>query len=160
MKYFNNCKTIEELKKAYRKQAQANHPDNGGNAEVMKAINAEYEKMFNRLKAAHNQDASTGRTKKMNETAAEYMDIIQKIISFVGIEIEVCGSWVWVSGDTYRYKAELKAAGFRWASKKKMWYWRNEEDACKSNGKSKSMEYIRETYGSEKYATAKQMYIA
>ncbi len=60
MKYFQNCRTIEELKKEYRRLAQINHPDNGGNPEKMKAINAEYEKAFNRLKDIHNK-AEIGR---------------------------------------------------------------------------------------------------
>jgi len=160
MKYFQNCRTIEELKKEYRRLAQINHPDNGGNPEKMKiinceyekefnrlkdinggnpekmkAINAEYEKAFNRLKDIHNkaaEDDTTGKKRKMNETAEEYMEVIQKIIAFSGIVIELCGSWVWVSGNTYEYKDAFKAAGFRWASKKKMWYWRSEADATTS----------------------------
>lgn len=124
MKYFQNCSTIEELKKEYRRLALINHPDNGGNPEKMKTINAEYEKAFNRLKDIHNKaaaDDTTGKKRKMNETAGEYMEVIQKIIAFSGIVIELCGSWVWVSGNTYEYKDAFKAAGFRWASKKKMW---------------------------------------
>ncbi len=135
MKYFQTCNTIEELKKEYRRLAQINHPDNGGNPEKMKIINCEYEKEFNRLKDIHNKaaaDDTTGQKRKMNETAAEYMEVIQKIIAFSGIIIELCGSWVWVSGNTYEYKNAFKAAGFRWASKKKMWYWRSEADATTS----------------------------
>ena len=104
MKYFQTCNTIEELKKEYRRLAQINHPDNGGNPEKMKIINSEYEKEFNRLKDIHNKaaaDDTTGQKRKMNETAAEYMEVIQKIIAFSGIVIELCGSWVWVSGNTY-----------------------------------------------------------
>lgn len=151
MKYFQNCSTIEELKKEYRRLALINHPDNGGNPETMKTINAEYEKAFNRLKDIHNKAAAedtTGKKRKMNETAGEYMEVIQKIIAFSGIVIELCGSWVWVSGNTYEYKDAFKAAGFRWASKKKMWYWRSEADATTSRGKM-SMQDIRQKYGSE-----------
>lgn len=155
MTYFNDCKSIEELKKKYRKLAQANHPYNGGNPEAMKAINAEYEKAFNRLKDIHNKEAAadtTGKKRTMNETAAEYMEIIQKIISFSGIVIELCGSWVWVSGNTYEYKKELKEAGFHWASTKKMWYWRSEADAVRSRGKM-TMDQIRTKYGTEAIET-------
>ena len=56
MKYFQTCNTIEELKKEYRRLAQINHPDNGGNPEKMKIINCEYEKEFNRLKDIHGSD--------------------------------------------------------------------------------------------------------
>lgn len=155
MTYFNDCKSIEELKKKYRKLAQANHPDNGGNPDTMKSINTEYEKAFNRLKDIHNKEAkadTTGKTRTMNETAEEYMEIIQKIISFAGIVIELCGSWVWVSGNTFEYKDKLKAAGFHWAAKKKMWYWRSEADAVRSRGKM-TMDEIRNKYGSEAIET-------
>lgn len=40
------------------------------------------------------------------------------IINF-NINIEICGSWIWVSGNTYGCKTELKQNGFHWASKKK-----------------------------------------
>lgn len=155
MTYFKTCNTMEELKKEYRKLAMANHPDNGGNADTMKAINVSYEAAFNLLKNKHNQTAqndTTGKSKPMNETAAEYMEIIQKIISFSNIVIEICGSWVWVGGSTFDYKKELKEAGFQWAAKKKMWYWRSEADAVRSRGKM-SMDEIREKYGSEAVKT-------
>lgn len=64
MKYFENCKSIEELKKEYRRLVVQNHPDNGGSLEVMKAINAEYEKAFNKLKDIHNEAAKAEGKKK------------------------------------------------------------------------------------------------
>lgn len=30
MKYFTNCKSLEELRKEYKKLVKENHPDNGG----------------------------------------------------------------------------------------------------------------------------------
>lgn len=51
MKYFNNCGSLEELKKEFRRLAMIHHPDRGGNVEVMKAINNEYDMLFPTLKA-------------------------------------------------------------------------------------------------------------
>ena len=45
--YFKNISSVEELKKMYRTLAMKNHPDVGGSEEAMKAINIEYEVMFN-----------------------------------------------------------------------------------------------------------------
>jgi len=45
MKYFNS-KTIDELKTEYRRLAKENHPDHGGDTEVMKEINAEFDLAF------------------------------------------------------------------------------------------------------------------
>lgn len=43
MKYFKNVRTVKELKEAFKKLARENHPDMGGDVEVMKAINTEFE---------------------------------------------------------------------------------------------------------------------
>ena len=41
MKYFTNCRILDELKKEFRRLAMLNHPDRGGDEETMKAINNE-----------------------------------------------------------------------------------------------------------------------
>lgn len=67
MKYFKNVNSYNELKKAYRELLKANHPDNGGNVEVMQAINVEYEALFPIWK--NRQEKESGEI--INETAAE-----------------------------------------------------------------------------------------
>lgn len=52
MKYFNNCKTLEELRKEYKRLVKQNHPDNGGSVDEIKIINVEYETALNNLKEA------------------------------------------------------------------------------------------------------------
>jgi hypothetical protein len=49
MKYFTNVKTIEELKKEYKKLALKNHPDMGGKVEDMQLINAEFDLFYKSL---------------------------------------------------------------------------------------------------------------
>ena len=132
MTYFTNVQTL----------VKQNHPDNGGSVETIKIINVEYEFCFKTLEK--NDTVSNKYNRAEDEMIRE---IINAIIN-LNIEIEICGSWVWVSGNTYVCKAELKANGFHWASKKKMWYWHNPEEQTRSNGKT-SMNDIREKYGSE-----------
>lgn len=117
MKYFTDCKTLEELKKAYRRLAMENHPDRGGSVEVMQAINAEYEMLFNEMK--NTSSSGSGSRKQTQETAADFISIIDKIINLEGITIEICGTWLWVGGDTKPVKDVLMDAGLFWASKKK-----------------------------------------
>ena len=150
-KYFKEATDLYTLKKEYRKLIKENHPDNGGDTWVMAAINNEYERLFNEFKNAHNEKAkadTTGNTKEVHETPEMFRNIINAIINIEGITIELCGSWVWVSGNTKDHKDLFKTLGFYWASKKKMWYWRCAEDAVRGRG-TKSMEYIRDKYGSD-----------
>ena len=144
MKYFKNIKTLEELRKEYKRLVKENHPDNGGSVEAIKTINVEYEQLFKVLK---NSDTKENK-KKYNMKEDEMLrNIINSIIN-LNIDIEICGSWIWVSGNTYGCKTELKQNGFRWASKKKMWYWHNPEEVVKGNGKT-TMDDIRTKYGSQ-----------
>ena len=152
MKYFANCATLEELRKVYRRLAVQYHPDLGGDTETMKQINAEYDKTFEALKHRHNAQAAATGSHVIHEAPEKFRQVIEKIITIPGIEIELCGSWVWVSGDTRSCKDQLKAAGCFWASKKKMWYWRAPEDAVRTRS-HKSMDEIRMKYGSEVIAT-------
>ena len=141
--YFEKVATIDELKKAYRKLAFKHHPDKGGDEATMKAVNAEYEQLFKELNIA----GTTGESKyNLNDG---FREMIDKIINLDGLEIEICGLWVWVSGNTREHKDALKEAGFYWASKKKMWYWRPEEAKIRRSSGIKDMDYIRTMYGSE-----------
>ena len=45
-KYFVSVKSLADLKNQYRTLALANHPDRGGDEEVMKVINAEYDSLY------------------------------------------------------------------------------------------------------------------
>ena len=152
MKYFATCATLEDLRKVYRRLAVQFHPDLGGDTETMQQINAEYDNAFEALKNRHNTQAAATGSRVIHEAPEKFRQVIEKIITIPGIEIELCGSWVWISGDTKSCKGQLKAAGCFWASKKKMWYWRAPEDAVHTRS-HKSMDEIRMKYGSEVIAT-------
>lgn len=142
-RYFTNIQSLEELRKEYKRLVKLNHPDNGGSDELIKTINVEYEFTFKML-----EKSDTANSKKYNMAADEQIRDIINIIINLDINIEICGSWIWVSGNTYGCKSDLKANGFQWASKKKMWYWHDPEEQARSNGKT-SMDDIRSKYGSE-----------
>lgn len=152
--YFKGITTLDELKRAYKKLAMVFHPDKGGDLETMKSINNEYEKMFNELKDSYNE----GRTEEqqIKECPEEFIEIIINIIDLQGLEIELIGSWIWVSGNTIEHKDALKANRFMWASKKKMWYWRSPEDAHQNRSrKGTDINEIRNKYGSDKITMPK-----
>ncbi len=117
--FFKGIETLEDLKRQYRTLALQNHPDRGGDVEVMKAINNEYDKLFAQVKDTHKNKEGETYTKENPETAEEFKDIIDKLIKMQGVEIEVIGCFIWLSGNTKEHKEAIKALGFRWHSKKR-----------------------------------------
>lgn len=143
--------TLEELKTMYKRLALANHPDQGGSTEAMQQINAEYTELFNTLKNVHRSAEGEKYTARQDndETAAEFIDIIAKLVRLPGIIIELCGSWLWITGETRAVKDELKEIGFRWSKNKTAWYYHRGE-YHKSKGEM-SLDDIRIKYGSTQY---------
>lgn len=155
MKYFTNCKTLEELKATYKKLALKNHPDvAGGSEETMKAINKEYDEVFPRLKNIHTNKDGEQYTKENNETPNEFKDIITAILRMEFVTVEVIGSFLWVSGNTKPYRDELKKLGFKWHQTKACWY-KSPEGYRKYGKKSYSMDEIKEMYGVQYSETGK-----
>lgn len=160
MKYFINVNTLAELKAQYRRLAMKHHPDRGGDLEIMKAINAEHDELFSILSKAQNDRAAadpTGRTASTTETPEEFRQIIDLLLKLDGLEVELCGSWLWIGGNTKEHKDELKAAGCRWCSKKKLWSWHHPEEGQRySKRGNKDMGYIRTKYGSQTFEAGKE----
>ena len=149
MMYFTKCTTLDELKHEYRRLAMIHHPDVGGEVETMQAINAEYDELHEVLKKAHNQQADEFH--QTTETAEEFREIIEKLLRMHGLEVELCGSWLWIGGNTREHKEELKAAGCRWSNNKKLWYWHHAEEGRRWHKGSATMNQIRNKYGSQTF---------
>ena len=146
MKWFNECVTLEEVKATYKKLAKLHHPDLGGDTATMQEINKEY--AFASAKAIQGANLSEEETEHEILSSELYRAAIEQVIHLDGITIELVGYWIWITGNTYPIRAELKAAGFFFASKKMAWYFRTAEyKASRSSGKS--LDQIRNKYGSE-----------
>lgn len=135
--------TKEEIKEAYRKAAFKYHPDrNLAGLEMMKLVNVAYDTLKD----------FEGETTTLNKNNKDFGEIINNALNAIinlGFEIEVCGAWVWVNGNTKPHKETLKASGFFWSPKKLCWYFR--PDDYKSHNRSTwSMDQIRNVYGSNK----------
>lgn len=144
---------IEEVKRQYRKLVFEHHPDKGGKLEDMQRVNAEFEALKKRVYNIHEDMSGNVYTDQTQETPDDvterFMDIIEQLVHMDGLEIEICGSFLWIGGDTKPHKDELKAMGFRWASKKRRWFlapqgWR------KKGRRELSMEEIRGSFGSQR----------
>lgn len=135
--------TPKQTKAAYRKAAMQYHPDrNPAGAEMMKIVNEAYETLKD-----FDGEIEQSETTSTEDYPNAVNDALNTIIDLVGIDIEICGAWVWVSGDTFKHKTILKEAGFKYASKKKHWYFRPEDWSSRSRN-SLSMDDIRDKYGS------------
>jgi curved DNA-binding protein CbpA len=134
--------TPEIIKQAYRKACSKYHPDrNPSGLEMMKMINQAYE--------AIKEATGTATAESGSQCYGEEINNALNAILHLGFDIEVCGAWVWLHGDTKPHRELLKQAGFKWAPKKCLWYYRPAD--YKSNGRGKfSMDEIREKHGSEK----------
>lgn len=136
--------TPETIKAAYRKACSTYHPDrNPAGLEMMKLVNQAYD--------ALRDETGTVDAKEDGDISSYGEDIFNALskIIHLGFDVEICGAWVWLHGDTKPHKEILKEAGFRWAPKKCLWYFRPADYKSKGRGKF-SMDEIRSTHGSEK----------
>lgn len=82
---------------------------------------------------------------------ASISDIIQTLqekINPEGIHLEICGSWLWLTGKTFPIKDTLKGLGFRYSKNKLSWYWRSDENRS-TNQEPVPFDYIKDKYGSK-----------
>jgi hypothetical protein len=133
--------TPESTKTAYRQASSKYHPDKGGSVQMMQAVNEAYEQL---------KDYTGPVTSGDDNYPEELNDAINAVSGLEGLDIEICGAWVWITGNT---KAHAKAlgkngAGYFYASKKQAWYFRPSD--WKSTGRGKfSLQDIRNTHGTQ-----------
>ena len=138
--HFIDIKGINEAKKVYKRLAKQLHPDIGGTEEEFKMLNSIYTDILeNKIYFSNN-----------TKFDLEIEKIISQILHYENIVIEVVGSWIWLNGDTKIIKDKLKDLGFKWASKKKQWYYGEMKGR---NPKQKSMEDIKAKYGCQTVRT-------
>jgi curved DNA-binding protein CbpA len=157
MIYFQNIHTVGEAKTLYRQLAKQYHPDLHGHetTQAMQDINAEYHSLLESL------DGSTSKGSDGKEHTYHYSyDVEQAVIDkiaellalrLIGIEIELIGTWIWISGDTKPNKEALKEIGCVWHSKRKRWYWHGKTYRRKYSGVD--FEHLRRMYGSRTFET-------
>lgn len=146
MKWFSNINTLPELRNRYKQLLLKYHPDNNPDTDttaIMQQINAEYDELLKHFTS--NQTNS----KNNYSTETELKNILNEVVKIkADILIELIGTWIWISGNTYSIRKQLSELGFDWAPKKKMWYWGKSSRRCTT---PLDMSTIREKYGSVVY---------
>lgn len=156
----SDTKDIDALKSKYKLLSKRNHPDLGGCVEAMKAmkaINCEYEVIFESLMRGKNLFGSMLEDALKQDK--ELREKVDAIISLENIIIEICGTWVWVTGDTRTVKDKLKELSFKWARKKCAWYFHT-GTFTKRSKKSYSLDDIHSRHGSKSIGKIRRKQIA
>ena len=139
MSFFADCESVADAKKRWWALAREHHPDHGGDTATMQEINNEYERVC---------ESFAFEEEEPNPNDLNYSEFAQAIMKIMDlpVDIEICGTWAWVSGTKKEHAERMKDAGFKWAPKKKKWAF----GVRFRRGKPISMDEIRNKYGSER----------
>jgi hypothetical protein len=145
--FFAGITTIDAAKQLYKKLALQFHPDRGGETAIMQEINNQYQTALVMIGKGENMtDSQIDSILTENEA---YAMALNAIICLPGLTIELVGSWIWVTGNTFAAKETLKAAKYMYASAKKAWFFRTEEHKAPSGGKKQDLNEIKAKYGAK-----------
>lgn len=89
-------------------------------------VNLGVEKLWREQEEAKAAKNSPRRFERIEDPVAQFEAIceFEKGAESRGIRISATKTCIWVSGNTYLNRMELKSMGFKWAPKKKAWYWK------------------------------------
>lgn len=149
--HFTDINDLKTLKTRYRKLVKLYHPDKGGNLETMKMINAEYEQTKALLTFSKSSTYSGKASDSWHNKWARNHDettkyILDSLSEIPDIDIDIIGTWIWVSGNTKAHAKKLKEIGLRWIPKRKKWAY-SPQKSRKYNSRC-SFDSIRRKYGS------------
>jgi len=145
-KYFNLEMTADEAKSIYRKLAVELHPDknsdkDGAHLAFIK-LNNEYE-AYLKAKLCYSSKMASDETNAMDS----FIKANDFILGFVGVTVELTGSWIWLCGNTYPYKDAIKANGFAFSGTKKKWYLAPNGTPKNKRRTGTNFDKIKATYG-------------
>jgi len=144
-----NVKSLDDLKIEFRKFALLYHPDRGGDIEKFKTLNNEYQYLIKNLSLYNEEQKNNENINNTANDMEQFADIINELIIFSDIEIEIINKFIWVKTDKgHKANETLKKLKFKFATQKKLWYWHNIKN-YKSFGE-RDIDEIRAKYGSQK----------
>ena len=163
--FFQDCQTIEEGKARYRELCKQHHPDAGGDLRTMQEVNqawAEFQANSAKAEARARQKQAHSEGRKsaadyhdLDEVGQKIMDVINFALNLEGVEVELMGLWVWLTGNTRAHKETIKQWNkdhpeekIKWAVKKSAWYF---PGVPTFNRQDTSLDEIRGRYGSQKF---------
>ena len=163
------------LKKLYLELCKKWHPDiNENGEEMMKLINNAWEviksyseKGFDSaFKSAENKSNGFNWDWWKSQTFDGFVENLDHALSFIkqfNVNVELCGVWIWVSGNTKAIKDDIKEwnrkqeegmGKWKWSRDKQEWYFCNPANKSRKFGKDRKAwdkSQIRNHYGSKFY---------
>lgn len=115
MSYFYSCKTVEEIKKVFRKLSRDLHPDQGGDHDKFIELQSEYEQKLEAVLF----DAYDLSDKKDKPNFDSLYSVLLAACR-LNCRVEIIGFWIFAF-DSYEDRDELKNAGFWFSGKRKAW---------------------------------------
>jgi hypothetical protein len=147
-KYFASCNTLDDAKLAYKTFAKILHPD----INKSETATADFQEMCNQFDSF--QPKKLKFEKEMNEfNGAEYRTVLEQLWKLDGVIVEICGSYLWLSGETKKHLFQIKAIESpmfekpMWAKNKEMWFFKP-KGYKSQNRKVFDINQIRAKYGS------------
>jgi hypothetical protein len=155
MKYFEQCQSIEEAKKVYRKLLMQHHPDHAGpeGETITKEIITQFNAFLNRFMShSFNSYYQDKDWKPAPDAVTPFQDILQKIIH-LDCEIEIIGYWIYCF-NSYEVREQLRELGFWFTGKHKAWVYSGK--AKKNITSRETLDEIRARKGSQKVEKKEQ----
>lgn len=155
------ARTPEELKKAWLAIVRECHPDKGGSVELCQLANSLYERLADgpfRFQAEP-QEIPEAETEAggfdADELPEETREKAYRFAGIPGLDLEIIGTWLWITGDTRANKDALKESGFRWSPRKAAWYF-HAEQYRKHSKKRFTLDEVRAMHGSARFGLARK----
>jgi len=137
-------KDLDALKKQYIKLSKKYHPDAGGTTIQFQQLQQEYNILLNKI--LNNSQLNQSQKQNEKELDLAIREIVDNLVNIEGLNVELIGKWLWISGNTYPVKTILKQAGLTFIKKEGNPFWVYKGVESTSRGQS-SMEEIRKKYG-------------
>ncbi|MBW6479935.1 MAG: hypothetical protein K0B37_10940 [Bacteroidales bacterium] len=120
----------------------SHHPAKGGSNGKMAQVYQDYQAALSseRFQFSRLQE-------DLQNDLKNFPGLIKELLA-LDLELEMCGSWLWVHGQTFDYREKLKELGLRYSPNKRMWYFRPSGEESHSS-KPVDMRWIRGKYGSD-----------
>lgn len=143
--------TVKEIQAKFHKLAIKNHPDRGGDENIMKELVAAWDM----VRKNHSEVDAKGNTEGLKTKYDVRQDLINLAVdtlNFWGyecpVDVVICGQWIWVTGDkaffTEEFRTHLKSNKYFYMRHKQAWAYKG----CKSFSRGQfTMNDIYQSYG-------------